>query len=494
MTNSAYRKKCVEAFFLGLFVSANATASEIFELLDRNADGVLSGNEAKMFMSFDTEPVEKPDGEVTKKEFNVGLRLHEKKRVEQVLAIYAARNGNHDDRLSGTEMSGYEFADLDGDGRIPSKEFLAGMAKQRNKLGALSLDELSAEGMRRFRLLDNNEDSKLSGSEAVGLLMFDQNDDNRISLDEFMSSIFMDAACASQAPPMPADNTTGDAMRSVVDSVNRRDGKKLLGMFRPELREIVDAPLIDYLMYHINVSHGQLSRPANDAVQVKDAGKEGQKRHSAIPACEKGTLSIEMTMFEDAILGIVFESPEVDGLNDKMFADLIVNKEEWLDKFAHFYEIDCVAMIKKIMESKDSDAFAMFHPEVQSKIGLESFLEVFKGLRMGCGSPDSMKIELEEAGVEPGEKGRPRFFTITHRVAGPDGVLMFKLKMQFVGLQGYFVSAGFDPAKAVDGPQATKQFLSTAAVQLIPLSKPVPAIVTNEDLPLAPPATGKSKP
>ena len=500
MKNNIRGSKFVGALFAGLIVSSNATASDVFEMLDKNVDGVLSGREAKMFISFDTDPVGHPDGEVTKKEFYLGLRLHEKKRADQVVEIFIARNGNKDDRLSGTEMSGYEFADRDGNGRITSDELFDGMESQRAKLGVLSIDELMAEGNRRFRLLDSNEDSKLSGSEAVGLLMFDGNEDRRISLDEFMSSIFLDAATAGEAPLMPAVQTTGDPMRAVVDAVNRRDWEAMLWMFRPELKELVDAAVIDYLLHHITESHGILNAPPNDAIEIKETGKKGQNRHTAKPVCEKGTLVIEMTIFEGAILGIAFNSPQIDEMNEKMFADLFADKDNALKKFADFYKKNGSEMIRLIRNEEDSKAFGMFHPEIQKQIGLEQFVKVFKGLREVCGGSGLVKIELEEAGVEFDEKGKGKFFTISHRVAGPNGAVLFKHKMQFVGLKAYFVAASIEPVEAVDVPQPTKPSLASALLKLMSPTKPkqspdaVAPPATDDDDPVPPPAPRKSKP
>ena len=521
MKYSICRSKFVAALLAGLIASSNATAGDVFGVLDKNSDGVLSGSEAKMFLSFDTEPVGQPDGEVTKKEFFAGVRLHEKKRIDQDVEIFLARNGNKDDRLSGTEISGYEFADLDGNGRITLDELSDGMTMQRAKLGALSIDELIAEGNRRFRLLDTNEDNRLSGSEAVGLLIFDVNGDQRISKDEFMSSVFLDAASVGEAPLSPAPQTTGEPMRAVVDAVNRRDWEVMLGMFRPELKELVDAAVIDYLLHHITESHGILSAPAMDAIAIKDSGKEGQKRHSAKPVCEKGTLAIELTIFEGAILGIVFDSPQIDQMNEKMFADLFADKDNALKKFADFYKNNCSEMIRLIRNEEDSKAFGMFHPEIQKQIGLEQFVKVFKGLREVCGGSGLVKIELEEAGVEFDEKGKGKFFTISHRVAGPNGVMLFKHKMQFVGLKAHFVAASIEaaePIEAVDVPQATKSSLSSVLLKLMSPTKPAqapeavappafplipkspkngptgpPAPATDDDDPVPPPAPKKSK-
>ena len=497
MKNSVCRSKILGALLAGLIVSSNATAGDVFGILDKNADGVLSGSEAKMFLSFDTEPVGQPDGEVTKKEFFAGVRLHERKRVDQDVEIFLARNGNNDDRLSGTEISGYEFADLDGNGRITVDELSDGMAKQRAKLGTLALDELIAEGNRRFRLLDINEDNRLSGSEAVGLLLFDVNGDQRISSDEFMSSVFLDAASVGETPLTPAPQTTGEPMQAVVHAVNRRDWEAILGMFRPELKELVDAAVLDYLLHHITESHGILSAPARDAIAIKDSGKEGQKRHSAKPVCEKGTLAIEMTMFEGAILGIVFNSLQIDQMNEKMFADLFADKDNALKKFADFYKKNCSEMIRLIRNEEDSKAFGMFHPEIQKQIGLEQFVKVFKGLREVCSGTGLVEIELEEAGVEFDEKGNGKFFTIAHRVAGPNGAILFKHKMQFVGLKAHFVAASIqpvdavEPVDAVDAPQATKSSLSSVLLKLMSPTKPpqAPEAVASQAFPVIPKST-----
>ncbi len=476
MENKSRKTKYVATMLIGMFISSNATASDVFAMFDWNSDGVLSGNEAELFVAFDTSPVNQPDGEISKSEFLAGLKLYEEKRADHVAKIFAARNGNKDDRLSGTELSGYEFADMDGNGRISSDELLDGFSRQRARLATLSHDEVVSEGMRRFNALDINEDGRLSGSEASGLQTLDLNQDRKILLSEFMASIFLDAAFDPDAPESPTDAPAGRVMRSVVDAVNRRDADAIVGMFHPELEELVDEVIVDYLLYHIIESHGALSAPANDSVEIKDSAQPGQVLHSAKLICEKGNLSIHLTLLEDVLVGFDFDSPQIVELNDTMFADLLADKNGVLTKFANFYHLSCESMIEKILSGEDAEAFGMFHPEIQNKLGMEPFTELFKGLRNGCGT-DSVKVELEEAGVEFDENGKGRFFTISHRVTGPKGSLLFSNKLQFVGLKAYFVAAGTEPIQAEDEPV---------------LAPPVP--LSDDDDPLPPPAPRKNTP
>jgi hypothetical protein len=208
--------------------------------------------------------------------------------------------------------------------------------------------------------------------------------------------------------------------------------------------EIVDGVILNYLLYHIIESHGTISPPSNEQVEIKDAGKKGQYLHVAQPDCKQGNLSITLTVIDGALLGIDFKSPRIDELNEKMFADLFADKNNEMTKFAKFYSKSCESMIRCILGEKDTKAFEMFHPEIQKQIGSEPFSEVFKAIRDDCGTK-SVKVELETAGVDIDESGNGNFFTISHRLAGPNGKVLVTHKLQFIGMKAYFVAVSIEP-------------------------------------------------
>lgn len=434
------------AVLLTLWTSTSLMGADVFKMFDWNEDGVLSGNEAKPFLILDLEPSDGPDGEITRKEFDAGLLRHQKTRSEQIKAIFGARDTNEDDRLSGTEINGYQFADEDGNGRITFEELDRGIRNDAAKLKKLAYNGIIEFGVSRFNMIDTNEDGKLTGTETKGLSQWDTDHDQKILLAEFMANVFLDAAVGEDLPPPPIDVQSGDLMLSVVEAINGRDGSAFQAMFRPELNQIVDGMIIDYLLQHVIESHGKISLPSNDQVEIKDAGREGQYLHVAQLRCNKGNVSIVLTVFENALLGIDLNSPQIENLHERMFADLLADRNKLLSKFAKFYSKSCETMIRHVMDKEDTAAFEMFHPDIQKQVGNKPFLEVFRTIRNQCGT-QSVQVDLESAGVDFDENGKGRFFTISHHLSGPKGKVLATHNMQFVGLKAFFVAMSIEPVK-----------------------------------------------
>ena len=106
---------CRTALLIGLAASlpvlfpatkAHAETDEtLFQKLDTNEDGVLSGKEARSVLAFDLDQ----DGEVTQKEFLQGMAA-ERKRMLSIDddTLFNQQDGNQDDFLSGKEVRGFE--------------------------------------------------------------------------------------------------------------------------------------------------------------------------------------------------------------------------------------------------------------------------------------------------------------------------------------------------------------------------------------------------
>ncbi len=103
--------------------SASAQINEHFQLLDENGDGQLTKNELALLSPLDGQH----SGRVTLQAFTAAVQARDIAHRAQWLIILDQRDGNKDDRLSGNEFKGLEFADLDKNGRIDEKEFLRGV-------------------------------------------------------------------------------------------------------------------------------------------------------------------------------------------------------------------------------------------------------------------------------------------------------------------------------------------------------------------------------
>ncbi len=430
-------------------VTPMAFGGDFFSLLDKNEDGVLSGREAAFFKPYGEAT---KGGEITRQEFDAAVASQQDRVAAQDRAIFGDRDGNHDARLSGTEIAGFEFTDLDGDGRIPLAEFLKGMASSRNALGAMTPEELENEATRRFHLIDINKDNMLTGTEGNYMASFDVNEDSRITLAEFIYGTFLDAASSSRVPAVTP--LSSEPIQMVIDFVNRQDSVGLIAKLRPELKQILDGVLIDFTLRLAANSHGRISLPSKDSIVIKAGEEVGSQQYDAKPECERGSLSIEVLMFDGAILGFVLESPEVNKLNSKLFDELVANKNGILKSFGEFYSPQCQTMIRHIFANEDAAAIDMFHPETQEK-GSKLFANIFARMRSLCG--EVISIELETVRIEFDSSGKGEFLNIEHQVVGRNGPMLITHKMQFVGLKGHLVSIKGEQVKVTkELPQATQ--------------------------------------
>ncbi len=107
---------------------------ELFDQLDRNEDGWLSGVELGSTRVYDTDG----NGEVTRIEFLAGrasdrLQIQEGTILEEDVRFFHQMDSTQSGYLSGTDIrnAGAESFDLDFDGRVTRAEFLSGRMMER---------------------------------------------------------------------------------------------------------------------------------------------------------------------------------------------------------------------------------------------------------------------------------------------------------------------------------------------------------------------------
>lgn len=101
--------------------------------------------------------------------------------------LFSTLDSNEDDVLSGKEVKGLEKYDADSDGEVSRKEFDQGRAAVGRKLPGPNKAELARLALEKFRLLDTNEDGRLSGTEMVGFEKLDGDGDRRVAEKEFIA-------------------------------------------------------------------------------------------------------------------------------------------------------------------------------------------------------------------------------------------------------------------------------------------------------------------
>lgn len=158
-----------------------------FRIRDKNADGVLSGNETKGIEQKDANG----DGKITYAEYR-GAATNEIKDLAELgrKLKFRSLDENKDGVLTGTEATGLRRLDKDGDGRITEKEYLKGLAAEDRDKQDLKHDK-------EFKSLDINEDDVLSGTEAKNLGAFDADKDGKVTRQEYL-----DGRAKGVTPPL----------------------------------------------------------------------------------------------------------------------------------------------------------------------------------------------------------------------------------------------------------------------------------------------------
>ncbi len=447
---------------IALTAPASAQITEHFQLLDENGDQVLTGNELRLVPLLK----EQHAGRVDLSAFTASIRSREVAHHAQWLIILEQRDGNKDGRLSGNEFSGFEFADLDKNGRIDQREYNQGVREFYTSLIPLGPQGVAAKAIERFKSMDINADGRLSGTEAAFMDASDMTGDKRIALQEYITAAVLDMIAAGEdspdnqpapppapvtpvMPPAPVVDVDGndsqnDALSELVATINAQDSKAFLALCRPEFQKLVNPLVLDYLLKQIKTGNGKLSMP--QSIQVTDDSQPGAKTLAAEIPTQRGTLEISTVVLEGKILGIAMNGSAVDGAIQKLMLEMMSDVDGKLTEFAKDCSPHCMRMIRRIQAGEDDVAIEMFHPEIQQRVGKETFVALFEELRKKVGQ--YQQIELEAAGVDMNADGTGGFISVTHRVQGTQGIAMVKHKLQIVGFKPYMVIISLEPTES----------------------------------------------
>ncbi len=471
LSTSAYRMFVVALCTLATLSMPHLAAADLFDTFDDNQDSVLSGREARPLIMIDADG----DGEITRQEFVAVVRRHAAESINYFKHVFHTQDANEDGRLSGTELSGLEFTDVDGDGRVSQTEFLAGMRAQCAKLATRPVEEIQEISRQRFLSLDGNEDGRLSGIESEGMHAYDLNKDKRVTAEEFATGFLMHVAATAaneldDTPPIDDEGGVLGLYGKVIAAVNSGNSRPLLNALHPELQKLVDEPVVGYVVSRIGEHHGKLILPAAEDVEISGAdGDDPREIAKARIPCERGELTLHLTALKGTLVAFRFDSPILVALNRDLGRDLI-NDEALSRKFMKFYSPTCKRVLDAVIAGDDDEFIGMIHPDVVKQIGRDKFLHVARYISTGVGT--LVQFEEESIRTELDDMQDLEFLTLTHHAVGSDGTVALNCKFQMLGLKAAIVGVsarevgGTAPApEKPDMPVADQRFKETDATE-----------------------------
>lgn len=416
---------CVASIACPAFVWAQSEDAA-FNQLDTNEDGVLSGKEAKSVLQFDADG----DGEVTKAEYLAGMKAERKRLLSMDdKKLFAERDGNQDEVLSGTEVRGFEKYDADGDGEVTWKEFQTGRAAER---GVSDPAEMARRAHEEFRRLDANEDGRLSGKEMIGYEKLDRDGDGRITEKEFITGF------AEIAP-------STDPVTAFLEMIQTADSTAFLTTVDPEFAKVLDRPVVTFIMQRLKEKLGSLEPAARNALKPTQKMTTTQQimtfYQGQLPF-EKGKADGTLVVDKGRIVGLQIESPALTDVNEALHLALL-NDFDFSRSTADFYTPRCTEFLRLILESEDDKAFSKYHPEAQKLIGREKVQNVFEVFRAGCGKFKG--VELEALDVQFDEKGKGESIKLTLLVRGTKHNYFGKTTLQFIGMSAHITGLEVEP-------------------------------------------------
>jgi hypothetical protein len=424
---------------------AESLFAGVFSHLDINMDGVLSGKEVVGLKVLDKDR----DGEVSAEEFQNAVLKHAKALPAVDDETFRFLDANEDGRLSGKEMTDWEFCDADGDKRITAEEFQTGLKNRRIECVEQTPQEIQKLQEKMFRAEDVNNDGRLSGTEVYWFRHYDLNADKRVTLEEYVVGNILDSATVADLNESPADPVGIASLQKLVDFLNSGDADTYHGTMHDNLKSEVEPLLLKVLAGIVQESHGTVSMPDAGAVRQEKPSTDGQVSIESDLTCEKGPINVKLVVQGDLLTGFLLKSAPIDDFNAKLFEKLSQDKD-FAAEAGQYYSRTSHSMIELIMAGNDDDAFLMFHPEVQQQLKRKDVDDLFAYMRNGIGEVTSMEF-TELTPVYNNEAGEA--ILVVSRVIGTAGTMSVSCRFQFTGMKASVVGLHAVPVTDDSNPQ-----------------------------------------
>lgn len=364
-------------------VWANPEDEKSFAALDGNQDGRLSGTELTSVKRFDAND----DGRITLEEYLAG-RAAERTPEPAVAdeALFRERDVNEDGWLSGKEIKGYEAFDADKDGELTKAEFLAGRAASRPK-PQVTREQHIAAASKRFTELDITEDGLLSGTETTTVKAYDANRDGRITPAEFTQGYLAQHA-SGETPSGPPKS-----IEDVIPAIRSAEAKRLLALMSPELRRMVDEPILQFMLDLPAKELGKmLDRPAEVASKEAQSAAGKLTTYTLTFAHERGKVNYSLALGAEGLILFSLSSDDLKDIGGNFTAEITKNGE-FTKKLADFYAPRGEAILNGIFTGIDESIYGYFHEALRKELSLEKAKQQFASTREHNGILKSIKFQ-----------------------------------------------------------------------------------------------------
>ncbi len=341
-------------------------------------------------------------------------------------SIFAERDTNDDEVLSGTEAKGLERFDADKDGEISKAEFLDGRAALRE-----NVVELAKAAEQAFQSLDKNQDGRLSGNEMAPFRQYDANGDKRVTIEEFLAGLQADRRKKRQTPGGEID------LQLLITAIRTQNVDELLSKSDATLRANIDRPVIELFFAAIPALLGDMAAEQAGATKVLAVDVDGGKRYDHIGtlAFENGEVTAMVQVLNGRVVGLSLNSDQLEGANQWIY-DRLAKDQKAAKATAEFYRPQCEKILSQVLNGDTDTAFALFHPLIQKQLDKGSTKEYLESIKNQFG--DFEEAELESQRITTNEQGDDAELSYLYDVKAEKADFTASITFQFIGMQAGF--------------------------------------------------------
>jgi hypothetical protein len=417
---------------------AQAPAAPSFERLDVNEDGVLSGLELKSAAGRDVNG----DGRVTRAEFEGASSISTVPvagNAAEDERLFAEHDITEDGFLSGKEVKGFESLDADGDRQVTKAEFLSGRAAARRTSPAPASHSAAAKRLAEafFRVLDENEDGRLSGTEfKPDMKPYDADGNGRITREEFVAG----------ETSNPDADLAATAMTLLINALQTGNVSPFASMMHANLRIKVEEPVLRWVVGEIRNEYGDVKAMENLVTIDTESGGVTSEETTIEISFTKGTdkSKVQVTTVKGEVLGFNIGVPFADRLDEILYARIASDKTFAREVGEHF-SARGKELVELAVSGQDEEAYGRFHPAFQKQFPLDAVRQLFAGVRGAAGAVRS--IEWTGLTSQLGSDGKPlQKFSLNYDILGEKGKYHADVSFEFDGFGSTIVGVNFKKA------------------------------------------------